>query len=90
MLRVFTENNEKLRELLFAAIPKIGPQPEDVCATALRGAANLDSQPALAALVPEARAHGPRPTQPGDFHPQPALIKGPARDQRAHGTVPIA
>jgi 5'-methylthioadenosine phosphorylase len=38
VLRVFQENNEKLRELLFAAIPKIGPQPEDVCATALRGA----------------------------------------------------
>src|SRR6266571_508874 len=35
---VFRENNEKLRELLFAAIPKIGPQPEDVCSTALRGA----------------------------------------------------
>jgi hypothetical protein len=27
-----------LRELLFAVIPKIEPQPEDVCATALRGA----------------------------------------------------
>jgi 5'-methylthioadenosine phosphorylase len=38
VLRVFTENNERLRDLLFAAIPKIGPQPEDVCATALRGA----------------------------------------------------
>jgi 5'-methylthioadenosine phosphorylase len=38
VLRVFNENNEKLRELLFAVIPKIGPQPEDVCASALRGA----------------------------------------------------
>ena len=38
VLRVFTENNQRLRELLFAAIPRIGPQPEDVCATALRGA----------------------------------------------------
>jgi 5'-methylthioadenosine phosphorylase len=38
VLKVFTENNERLRELLFAVIPKIGPQPEDVCATALRGA----------------------------------------------------
>src|SRR3954468_6701193 len=38
VIRVFNENNEKLRELLYAAIPKIGPQPEDVCATALRGA----------------------------------------------------
>jgi len=38
VIRVFAENNEKLRALLFAAIPKIGQQPEDVCATALRGA----------------------------------------------------
>ena len=38
VIRVFRENNERLRELLFAAIPKIGPQPDDVCATALRGA----------------------------------------------------
>jgi hypothetical protein len=35
---VFTENNEKLRALLFAVIPKIGPQPDDACKTALRGA----------------------------------------------------
>ena len=38
VVRVFKENNEKLRELLLAAIPKIGPQPQDACATALRGA----------------------------------------------------
>src|SRR5207244_8022446 len=38
VLKVFDENNERLRELLFAVIPKIGPQSEDVCATALRGA----------------------------------------------------
>ena len=38
VIRVFRENNEKLRELLFAAIPKIGPQPDDECANALRGA----------------------------------------------------
>jgi 5'-methylthioadenosine phosphorylase len=38
VLRVFNENNEKLRELLFAVIPKIGPQPADICATALKGA----------------------------------------------------
>ena len=29
VVTVFNENNEKLRELLFAAIPKIGPQPEE-------------------------------------------------------------
>ena len=38
VLRVFEENNARLRELLFAAIPKIGPQPDDVCAKALDGA----------------------------------------------------
>ena len=38
VLKVFSENNERLRELLFAVIPKIGPQPEDVCATALASA----------------------------------------------------
>jgi 5'-methylthioadenosine phosphorylase len=38
VVKVFNENNVKLRELLMAAIPKIGPQPEDACATALRGA----------------------------------------------------
>jgi len=38
VMEVFGENNERLRQLLFAAIPRIGPQPEDVCATALRGA----------------------------------------------------
>jgi 5'-methylthioadenosine phosphorylase len=38
VIRVFQENNERLRELLFSVIPKIGPQPEDVCATALRHA----------------------------------------------------
>jgi 5'-methylthioadenosine phosphorylase len=38
VMGVFTENNERLRELLFAAIPRIGPQPADACATALAGA----------------------------------------------------
>jgi 5'-methylthioadenosine phosphorylase len=38
VIRVFEENNVRLRELLFAAIPKIGPQPDDVCANALEGA----------------------------------------------------
>ncbi len=39
VFRVFRANNERLRELLFAAIPRIGPQPEEhLCATALRGA----------------------------------------------------
>jgi hypothetical protein len=38
IIEVFTENNERLRELFFGVTPKIGEQPEDVCATALRGA----------------------------------------------------
>ena len=38
VMQAFAENNERLRDLLFAAIPKIGPQPQDVCATALSGA----------------------------------------------------
>jgi 5'-methylthioadenosine phosphorylase len=38
VLRVFRENNERLRELLVAVVPKIGPQPGDVCSTALAAA----------------------------------------------------
>src|SRR3954463_7565020 len=38
VVTVFRENNERLRALLRAAIPRIGPQPQDVCATALTGA----------------------------------------------------
>jgi 5'-methylthioadenosine phosphorylase len=38
VLTVFEQNIERLRDLLFAVLPKIGPQPSDVCATALRGA----------------------------------------------------
>ena len=39
VVTVFQENNERLRELLFAVIPRIPPQPEEhLCATALRGA----------------------------------------------------
>jgi 5'-methylthioadenosine phosphorylase len=36
--RVFAENLARLRDLLFRAIPLIGPQPADVCATALSSA----------------------------------------------------
>ena len=35
---VFRENLDRLRAVLFRAIPRIGPQPEDACATALRSA----------------------------------------------------
>ena len=39
VVKVFDENNERLRELLFAVIPRVPPQPEEhLCATALRGA----------------------------------------------------
>ncbi len=37
VVRVFAENNERLRELILAVIPRIGPQPDDVCASAKRG-----------------------------------------------------
>jgi 5'-methylthioadenosine phosphorylase len=36
--RVFDENLERLRALLFHALPRIGPQPQDACATALSSA----------------------------------------------------
>jgi 5'-methylthioadenosine phosphorylase len=39
VVSVFNENNAKLRELLFAVIPRIPSQPEEhLCATALEGA----------------------------------------------------
>jgi 5'-methylthioadenosine phosphorylase len=39
VVTVFEENNERLRELLFAVVPRIAPQPEEhLCSTALRGA----------------------------------------------------
>jgi len=39
VVRVFEENNARLRQLLFAAIPKIPHErPEHLCSTALRGA----------------------------------------------------
>ena len=37
-IRVFAENLVRLRDLLFRAIPRIGPQPQDGCATALASA----------------------------------------------------
>jgi 5'-methylthioadenosine phosphorylase len=36
--KVFAQNNERLRELLLAVVPKVGAQPQDACATALAGA----------------------------------------------------
>jgi 5'-methylthioadenosine phosphorylase len=38
VVRVFGENNERLRQLLLAVIPRIGPQPDDECARALNNA----------------------------------------------------
>ena len=37
-VRVFSENLDRLRALLFRAVPKIGPQPDDHCASALSSA----------------------------------------------------
>ena len=36
--RVFSDNLDKLRALLFRAVPTVGPQPDDSCATALSSA----------------------------------------------------
>jgi 5'-methylthioadenosine phosphorylase len=38
VVEVFTQNNDRLRRLLFESIPKIGAQPDDVCKNALSGA----------------------------------------------------
>ncbi|MBT9170059.1 MAG: S-methyl-5'-thioadenosine phosphorylase [Actinobacteria bacterium] len=38
VIRVFNENNEKLRKLLFQAIPKVSGERTCICATALEGA----------------------------------------------------
>ena len=38
VVQVLRENNERLRNLLLAVIPKIGPQPDDICSRALRRA----------------------------------------------------
>ena len=35
---VFAENLDRLRALLFRAVPRIGPQPDDICASALASA----------------------------------------------------
>jgi 5'-methylthioadenosine phosphorylase len=37
-LQVFSENLDRLRALLFRAVPEIGPQPDDLCASALSSA----------------------------------------------------
>ncbi len=37
-VRVFGENLDRLRALLFRAVPKVGPQPDDICASALDSA----------------------------------------------------
>jgi 5'-methylthioadenosine phosphorylase len=38
VIRVFEENNSRLRELLFAVIPALPDERDCVCATALTGA----------------------------------------------------
>jgi 5'-methylthioadenosine phosphorylase len=37
-IAVFAENLDRLRALLFRAIPRMGPQPDDICASALANA----------------------------------------------------
>jgi 5'-methylthioadenosine phosphorylase len=38
VIDVFHENLDRLRALLFRAVPRIGPQPDDICASALDSA----------------------------------------------------
>jgi 5'-methylthioadenosine phosphorylase len=38
VVEVFERNNERLRDLLLAVIPRIGEQPDDACRNALVGA----------------------------------------------------
>jgi 5'-methylthioadenosine phosphorylase len=38
VIDVFNQNIDRLRALLFRAVPKVGPQPDDLCASALDGA----------------------------------------------------
>jgi 5'-methylthioadenosine phosphorylase len=38
VIDVFRENLDRLRALLFRAVPKIGPQPDDLCAIAMKSA----------------------------------------------------
>jgi 5'-methylthioadenosine phosphorylase len=38
VMDVFNQNLDRLRALLFRAVPRIGPQPDDLCATALQSA----------------------------------------------------
>jgi 5'-methylthioadenosine phosphorylase len=38
VIDVFNQNIDRLRALLFRAVPMFGPQPDDLCATALKSA----------------------------------------------------
>jgi 5'-methylthioadenosine phosphorylase len=38
VMEVFNQNIDRLRALLFRAVPMFGPQPDDLCATALKSA----------------------------------------------------
>ena len=56
--RVFRENLDRLRALLFRAVPRIGPQPNDACATALQSASSDGTARALFRAVSEAAPIG--------------------------------
>ena len=57
VVKVFTENNERLRRLLFAAIPKIGPQPAGHLRDGARG------RPVLQPLLTSQACQVTRPVQ---------------------------
>jgi 5'-methylthioadenosine phosphorylase len=63
--RVFADNLDRLRALLFRAVPRIGPQPEDVCATALASAIVHQASPAADRSAES--GYAPQRTTPGEL-----------------------
>ncbi len=60
VVTVFNQNNERLRELLFAVIPRIRPQPEEhLCATRAAREASRDLETVIELRAGRFRA-GPR------------------------------
>ena len=99
VVTVFNENNERLRELLFAVIPKIPPQPEEhLCAPRCAARASsvitesaASSISALACVSQrkamfEAKSHpeGARPPRPASRSAAPRFRPSPAGSDRRH------
>ena len=67
VIRVFNENNSKLRQLLFAMIPALPEQRDCPCATALQGAAQPGPSYELGRLVAPVRRNARRVSLPNSF-----------------------